>query len=231
MRDDLHEYRWHTGAPLRPLRPLAPDEPCPVLFRDLGLWATAQFLRGALRRLAGPHTPLTYLRTLDYVEPYTDHERIGRLVVLHPRRLQPWHAGLAHVYVARAKRTTAVLGFVPGDVPLALAAELARTAPDAAAFRAALGGRQHDEARAETLRHVEKLYAELAAKEEYAAPLRRGLQSPDGRTKEAARAELQRLGLTAHDLGTAWHHLSRARREFVLAALPAVDPVFRAGPP
>lgn len=223
MRDDLREYRWHTGAPLRPL---APDEPCPVLFRDLGLWATAQFLRGDLRRLAGPHTPLTYLRTLDYVEPYTDHERIGRLVFLQPRKLQPWHSGCPHVYVARAKRTTTALGFVPGDVPLAHAADLARGATDADAFREALGGEQHDEARAETLHHVEKLFAELVEKEARAAPLRRWLQASDGRRKEAARAELQRLGLTAHDLGTAWHHLSRERRAFVKAALQELSPCF-----
>src|SRR5438067_2245238 len=39
--------RWHTGATLRPL---APGEPCPALFRDVGPAALAVFLRGALRR-------------------------------------------------------------------------------------------------------------------------------------------------------------------------------------
>ena len=34
--------------------------------------------------LAGPPSPITYMRTEAYVEPYTDHERIGRLVFLRP---------------------------------------------------------------------------------------------------------------------------------------------------
>jgi hypothetical protein len=31
---DLRRFSYHTGAPLRALEP---QEPCPVLFRDLGL--------------------------------------------------------------------------------------------------------------------------------------------------------------------------------------------------
>src|SRR5437660_291858 len=65
--DNLSAYRYHTGASLRPLRP---DEVCPVLFRDLGPVALARFLRGQLRRLAGPQSPIIYMRTEEYVEPY-----------------------------------------------------------------------------------------------------------------------------------------------------------------
>src|SRR5262245_45390935 len=97
--DDLSGFRWHTGATLRPL---GPEEVCPVLFRDIGPAALALFLRGRLRRLAGPMSPLVYMRTAEYVEPYTDHERTGRLVFLRPLLLHPWHAGTGHVHVARA---------------------------------------------------------------------------------------------------------------------------------
>jgi hypothetical protein len=49
--DDLSGFRWHTGATPRPVQP---GEACPVLFRDIGPAALALFLRGRLRRLAGP---------------------------------------------------------------------------------------------------------------------------------------------------------------------------------
>ena len=50
-----------------------------------------------------------------YVEPYTDHEQIGRLVLLRPLLLGPWHSGVPHIYVARATRwpQSEVLGFAP----------------------------------------------------------------------------------------------------------------------
>src|SRR6478609_6259423 len=117
MFDDLSGFRWHTGATLRPL---AAGEPCPVLFRDIGPAALALFLRGQLPRLAGPLSPLVYLRTAAYVEPYTDFETTGRLVVLRPLALQPWHAGTPHVYVARARPGVdfGVVGFIPGDISL-----------------------------------------------------------------------------------------------------------------
>src|SRR3954469_6225574 len=98
--DDLSGYRWHTGATLRPVNP---GEGCPVLFRDIGPAALALFLRGRLPRLAGPPSPIVYMRTAEYVEPYTDFEQTGRLALLRPLGLRPWHSGLPHVYVARAR--------------------------------------------------------------------------------------------------------------------------------
>jgi hypothetical protein len=219
--DDLSGFRWHTGATLRPL---APDETCPVLFRDIGPQALATFLRGGLRRLAGPLSPLIYLRTADYVEPYTDHERTGRLIVLRPLLLHPWHAGTPHVWVARVVSgvDTATVGFVPGGMPLAEAARRARDAADTRQLREALGGRVHDEAVAESLRALERLEAELARSEELAAPLRKRLQSADRVVRERARAEMKRVGLTESDLCTAWHHLPRARRDWITEALQRI---------
>src|SRR5262245_32186813 len=99
---NLARFRWHTGA--EPFRVESDAAPA-LLFRDIGPVAMEQFLRGGLGRLAGPMTPITYLRTADYREPYTDHARIGRLVVLRPMELHPWHSGLPHIYIADAAQT------------------------------------------------------------------------------------------------------------------------------
>src|SRR5262245_4268921 len=99
--ENLARFRYHTGATLRPL---APDEPCRVLFRDVGPLAAADFLRGRLRRLAGPLAPILYTRTADYREPYVDHGRVGRLVFLRPKALNPWDSGVPTVYVASLRQ-------------------------------------------------------------------------------------------------------------------------------
>jgi hypothetical protein len=213
--DDLAPFRYHTGATPRPL---APGEPCPVLFRDVGPVAMARFLRGELRRLAGPLTPLTYLRTEAYAEPYTDYERIGRLVFLRPLLLHPWHSGVPSIYVARATRTAdpTTVAFVPGDMPLTEAARLAADLGDARQWREAVGGREYDETAEETGRRLGRLAAELEETERQAAPLRQRLQSGD---REAAREEMARLGITEEDLCAAWHHLPRERRGFLREAL------------
>src|SRR3954453_3119284 len=98
--DALSGFRWHTGATLRPV---APGEACPVLFRDIGPAALALFLRGKLPRLAGPLSPIVYMRTADHVEPYTDYEKTGRLVMLRPLAIGPWHSGVPHIYVSKAR--------------------------------------------------------------------------------------------------------------------------------
>ena len=220
--DDLSGFRWHTGATLRPLRP---GEVCPVLFRDVGPAALALFLRGRLPRLAGPLSPLVYLRTADYREPYTDFEQTGRLVVLRPLLLRPWHAGTPHVYVARAAPgvDAATVGFVPGEVPLAEAARRVRDAGGVEQLREIFGGRAYDEALAESLLALDRLEAELARSEARAAPLRARLQSPDRAERERAREELARIGLTEVDLCAAWHHLPRERRAWIAEALRRVD--------
>jgi hypothetical protein len=174
--DTLARYRFHTGAELSPI---GPDEPCPILFRDVGPVALARFLRGGLRRLAGPYTPITYLRTAAYEEPYTDHEALGRLVFLRPLGLHPWHSGVATIYVARATRTgdPATIGFAPGGLPLAEAARRLAEVRDAAGLRELLGGRHYDGEVAETLCRLDRLATDLAEAEAQAGPPR----SPVGR--------------------------------------------------
>jgi hypothetical protein len=219
--EDLSGFRWHTGATPRPL---APGEVCPVLFRDIGPAALATFLRGGLRRLAGPLSPLVYMRTADYVEPYTDYERTGRLVLLRPLALHAWHSGSPHVFVARAVPgvDAATVGFVPGDVSLAEAARLARELTDTRQWRETLGGRTFDEAMAESLCALDRLEVELARTEELAAPLRARLQSADRTLREEARLVMARVGLTESDLCAAWHHLPRERRDGIAEALRRV---------
>jgi hypothetical protein len=221
--EDLSGFRWHTGASLRPV---GQEEVCPVLFRDIGPAALALFLRGRLRRLAGPMSPLVYMRTAEYVEPYTDHERTGRLVLLRPLLLHPWHAGNPHVYVAQAGPgiDTLTVGFIPGEVPLAEAARLAREVEDVGQLREVLGGRGYDEAVAESLLALDRLGEELARSEIQAAPLRRQLQSPDRAEREMARTAMGRVGLTEADLCAAWHHLPRERRGRIAEALCRLDP-------
>jgi len=216
--ENLACYSFHTGAILRPL---AAGEPCPVLFRDLGLAATAFFLRGTLRRLAGPLTPIIYMRTEAYVEPYTDYEGIGRLVFLRPMLLAPWHSGVSNVYVARAIRTAdrATVALVPGQVRLADAARLCADLRDIRELREALGCHAYDEAVFDTLNRLEVLMAEQEATEERAGPLRRAFQALDRRSRELAREEMSRLGITENDLCAAWHHLPRERRAFLTEAL------------
>jgi hypothetical protein len=216
--DHLARYRFHTGADLRPI---GEDEPCPILFRDVGPVALARFLRGGLRRLAGPYTPITYLRTAAYEEPYTDHEAIGRLVFLRPLCLHPWHSGVPSIYVARATRTgdPATIGFVPGGLPLAEVARRVAEAADVAGLREVLGGRHHDAEVADTLGRLDRLTADLAETETVAGPLRLDLQSADPRRRDRAVAAMSRVGLDEADLCAAWHHLSRDRRGFMMDAL------------
>jgi hypothetical protein len=220
--DDLSRYRYHTGASLRPL---APDERYPALFRDLGSVAAARYLRGELSRLAGPQTPLLYMRTIEYVEPYVDHEDIGRLVFLRPTEIAPWHSGVPHVYVARASRTIEAdaVGYVPGGISLERGVIASAGATSAAELREALGSQVHDDACADTLERLEALNTELAMTELLAEPLRWALQSSDTAVRSRAGAEMERLGISESDLCTAWHHLPRERRASLRDQLARLD--------
>jgi len=223
----LRRFRYHTGAPLRPL---AQDEPCPVLFRDLGLDGMALYLDDKLTRLAGPLSPITYLRTADYAEPYADHGAIGRLVFLRPLLLAPWHSGVPHIYVADARRCCdpASFGFVPGGQPSPAVEAALRDVRDTRELREALGGREYDDAVIDTRERVGALGASLAAAEVNAEPLRRCLQGADPALRDQARAFMAKEGLGEHDLCAAWHHLSPERRAAVTAAVAGMDPTMLA---
>jgi hypothetical protein len=219
--DDLSGFRWNTGATLRPI---AAGEPCPVLFRDIGPAALALFLRDLLPRLAGPLSPIVYMRTAEYVEPYTDFERTGRLVILRPLALGPWHSGVPHIYVSRPRSGVDfnTVGFVPGDVSLGDAARLVADVSNTRELRDALGGRVHDDAVAESLHQLDQLGEELARTELVADPLRQLLHSRESAIRERGRAAMARVGLMESDVCTAWHHLPRERRAWIEEALREV---------
>jgi len=216
--EDLRRYQFHTGAPLSALRP---EEPCPVLYRDLGPAALRQYLRGTLPRLAGPLTPLLYMRTLDFQEPYTDYENTGRLVFLRPLHVQPWRSGVPGVFVARATRPVDLetVAYVPGAIPLETVEPLAREVKDAAELREALGGRDYEVKVEGALHALDGLVEDLEAAETRAEPLRQALQSHQRDVRMGAREELARLGVQENDLCAAWHHIPRERRELLKEAL------------
>lgn len=212
LGEDLSRFRYHTGATLRRLMP---DEPCRVLFRDIGPWAMAQFLRGQLKRLAGPFAPILYSRTADYREPYTDYAPVGRLVFLKPKMLRPWHSGVPAIFVASLRQSVdpRTIGFVPAHVSLADAERKLQGATDSAALREALGRSCYDDAVGETLASLDRLNSEHAESEQWAEPLRRKLQSRVHAEAQWARDWLTEHRLSESDLCTAWHHLPRERRE------------------
>jgi hypothetical protein len=217
---DLSRFRFHTGATLRRL---GCGETCPILFRDVGPQALARFLRGELRRLAGPTSPILYLRTSAYEEPYVDYERTGRLAFLQPQRLGPWHSGVSQVFVASADHLvdSVTVGFVPGNVPLELAGRMLADVRDIESLREAFGGSRYDEGRAESLECLDSLERECARAERLAEPIRRALQSGQRRPAEEARAWMERCQITDHDLCAAWHHLPPERRQLLREVLPA----------
>ncbi|HEC84514.1 MAG TPA: hypothetical protein ENI48_04630, partial [Thioploca sp.] len=220
--DNLSQYSWHTGAPLRPLQA---DETLSALFRDIGPVAMTTFLDRGLKRLAGPVTPITYMRTAAYQEPYTDYERIGRLVFLQPRQLHPWCSGVSHIYVAQASRLPDVqtIAFVPGTLSLEEADPLSRDVRNRHEWREVLGGRPYDDIYADTLERLNRLNQELQDSEKLALPLRRALQSSIRDIRLRARDTMRQVGLTESDLCTAWHHIAPQRRAMIWEALKQIE--------
>ena len=221
-RQNLARFRWHTGAEPTPVRP---DETVPVLFRDIGLEATARLLRGGLERLAGPMTPITYLRTVSYQEPYTDYARIGRLVLLRPDEIEPWHSGVAHIFIAAASRmpSDGSYGFVPGTIPLAKAASVLAQAQNVDDLREAFGGREYDEIRRESFWKLDRLIEECRRVECLAVPLRTVFQTGSGTERSILAVELEKHGVDETDLCAAWHHLPVERRALMKEVLHKIQ--------
>ena len=165
--DDLSRFRYHTGAALRRVDD---DEFSPVLFRDIGADGMELFLTGKLRRLAGPYAPITYIRSSEYSEPYTDFEQIGRLVILQSRQLGIWHSGVDAIYVAPVDRIgdQDSIGWVPGDAPLATAAQRLQGVATRAELREVLGGGAFDDAIRETRSRLTEINCECGRVEQLA---------------------------------------------------------------
>jgi hypothetical protein len=220
--DDLSPYAWHTGGAVRPMDP---ETATPLLFRDLGPVAMQRFLEGKLVRLAGPTSPVTYLRTATYREPYADGIEVGRLALLPCALWRPWHAGVDEVFVTRADRAPdlAVITVLPARV------DQLRFAREATHMRSTAEAHEHLGAdyrawREAHAQHLARFNADASLVEPVAAPLRARYQSADQRERDAARSLMDAIGLTEHDLCGAWHHLTDERRAHVRAALARVPP-------
>jgi hypothetical protein len=219
---DLAGFRWHTGGAVRPL---GDGEPRPVLFRDLGPAATLWLLEGRLPRLAGPTSPVTYLRTADYREPFVEHGHFGRVAVLASARAAVWHAGIAEVFVAPADAVfePGAMALVPDDVDLTALARDAGAMRGARELREHLGGAAHDDWQAATADRLRDFARELAEVERRLAPLRRGFQSSARDERQQIRERMARHGLTEHDLCAAWHHIAPERRAAVIEIAGALE--------
>jgi len=221
QRENLARFRWHTGAEPTPVHE---GDSLPVLFRDIGPEAMAMFLRGGLKRLAGPVTPITYLRTADYLEPYTDYARIGRLALLRPMDVQPWHSGVEHIFISAASRMPATesLGFIPGSLTLSQAAAAFTGARTREELREALGGPEYDDLQSESLAQLEDLNRECRESERWGAPCRRIFQKGTRDARQRLSEKLEAFGLGESDLCAAWHHLPIERRNFLKDVLPRI---------
>jgi hypothetical protein len=212
---DLREFSWHTGGAVRPL---GDGEPRPVLFRDLGPAATLQLLDGRLPRLAGPTSPVTYLRTAAYREPFVEHGHFGRVIVLPCAGAAVWHAGIAEAFVtdAEAGVEPGAMALVPDEHDLASLARDAAAMRDTGELREHLGGAVHDDWLAATAERLRAFARELAEVEARLAPLRRAFQALDNERRRRARDRMAALGLSEVDLCAAWHHIAPARRAEVI---------------
>lgn len=216
--EDLARYRYHTGA--QPRR-LADDEPCPPLFRDIGMEPMARFLQGQLTQLCGIHSPITYLRSADYREPYVDHGCIGRVMLLRPEVVNPWHSGIETVYIA--SRTIKIdpqsMIFIPAQISLPEAADRFQEAVCLDEVMEIVGKSEYQSMRWETRFRLNELMQTHAQSEKAGASLRRKYQSMKQGDREVATKWMSQLGLTESDLCTAWHHIPTTRRDLILAAL------------
>jgi hypothetical protein len=223
---DLGRFRFHTGG--QPLR-LEPDQPCPPLFRDIGFEAMGRFLRGELSRLCGPLSPITYLRTAAYREPYVDHGRIGRIMLLQPEDIEPWHSGVEEVFIAprETKINLQSMVFIPSEIPLKEAALRFRDVRVRDELVEAIGRPEYEAAVNETLASVNKLQQTHEQTEYFAGPLRRLFQSMNCGDRQRASEWMIRLGLSESDLCTAWHHLPADRRREIQVRLSELPEVLR----
>ncbi len=224
--EDLGRFRFHTGG--QPRR-LDPNEPCPPLFRDIGFEAMGRFLRGSLGRLCGPLSPITYLRTAAYREPYVDHGRIGRIMLLQPEHIEPWHSGVEMVFIAprEIKIDLQSMVFIPAEIPLVEAAVRFHGMRRRDELVEAVSRREYEAAVNETLASVDSLQQTHDETERLAGPLRKLFQSMNRHDRDQAREWMQRLGLSESDLCTAWHHLSSDRRREIQASLRELPEVLR----
>jgi hypothetical protein len=160
-------------------------------------------------------SPILYLRTARYAEPYEDAEEIGRLVILHPSRLAPWHAGYDEVFVADAHMAPdpAHMMVVPMAWSFGVEAERLSGLPNADAVREVIGWQIHRDMCDAMLDRTTSLIAAQEASEQRARPVRQMLQTGTPRQRENIRTSMREHNVSERDLCSAWHHVPVAQRE------------------
>lgn len=223
---NLSRFRYHTGATPTPLHA---GEPCPPLFRDLGLLASAQFLAGGLSRLSGPLSPITYLRSLEFQEPYQEHAHVGRILLLRPLAVHPWRSGVPHVFISphvplsfggTLGEVAQTLVYIPAYMPLRDVAEAfphLRSRQEAVDL---LGGSIYKDFLIEERARLKNLVAAQDACEVIAAPVRAALKHP--RTRLQTRDLLEQHGISEQVLCAAWNHIPKPSRDALPSQLEAL---------
>lgn len=239
MRETPAEYASRTGAPPPASRitakctelgssprPLADDEPCPTLYRDVGPQALGAFLDGTLTRYGPERTPWLYLRDASLPSFSRCADELGLLVFLQPLAIGPWR-GNPGIWVSEPERTPPrdTVAFLPGGEDVhSVDGRLADVA-DVAALREALGGAEYD-ARVEASTRALRVYLEgWELAERVSRPLRAALDGPSTARAVETRALLASAGLTEPDLRAPWYHLTRDRRAEVLERLAGLAPL------
>lgn len=239
MRETPAEYASRTGAPPPTSRitakctelgssprPLADDEPCPTLYRDVGPQALGAFLDGTLTRYGPEGTPWLYLRDATLPAFSRCADELGLLVFLRPLALGPWR-GNPGVWVSEPDRTPPreTVAFLPGGEEVRDVDPRLEDVPDAPALREALGAAAYDERVEAAKRALRGYLEEWAQAERVSRPLRAALDGPSTARVEETRALLAGAGLTEPDLRAPWYHLPRERRAQVLERLAGLAPL------
>jgi hypothetical protein len=237
MRESPRAFTARTGAPppttdvriasqalATTARPLADDEPCPTLFRDVGPQALQAFLDGKLARLEGPSSPCVFLRDAS-LPGFTGVVReLGVLVFLQPLQLGPWRSSQPGIWVSELGRMppAETLGFVPRVESIAQVEAQLGDAADVAAMREALGGARYDEQVSEAKRALGQYLETWRHIERAATPWRMILAGNSEAERRAALAALAREGVSERDLSVPLFLLPAARRAELAATLSSL---------
>jgi hypothetical protein len=205
-------------------RPLAPDEPCPTLFRDVGPQALHLFLNGKLARLGGPDAGCVFLRDATLPGFSGVVRELGVLAFLQPLALGPWFSGQPGIYVAEPSRMPppATLGFVPRVESIAEIDRKIADAPDTRAMREALGGATYDEAVAAVTHDLSQYLEAWQHVERESRPWRAIVQGHSDALREAALRALHDQGLHERDLSVPLFQLSKTKRAELAQKLAAL---------
>src|SRR5262249_8044663 len=137
---------------------------------------------------------ITYLRTSAYREPYVDYGHIGRIMLLQPLQIDPWHSGVESVFIAsrEVRIDQQSMVFIPAAIPLAEAAVRFRGVRVRDELVEVIGHKDYEVVVKETLASVAELRQAHEETERLASPLRRLFQSIDRRNRELAHEWMKR---------------------------------------